>query len=74
MRQEAAMCQKTFSLIAAVVFLLITLGHLLRVVLGATFVVEGVSVPMWASVLAIILMGYLAFEGFRLWKRSRAGT
>jgi hypothetical protein len=57
-----------------VVFLLITLGHLLRVVLGATFVVEGVSVPMWASVLAIILMGYLAFEGFRLWKRSRAGT
>lgn len=68
------MSQRTFSLTAAVVFLLITLGHLLRVVLGATFVVGGVSVPMWASVLAIILMGYLAFEGFRLWKRSRAGT
>ncbi len=68
------MCQRTFSMTAAVVFLLITLGHLLRVVLGATFVVQGLSVPMWASVLAIILMGYLAFEGFRLWRKSRAGT
>ncbi len=67
------MSQKTFSLTAAVVFLLITLGHLLRIVLGATFVVEGVSVPMWASVLAVIMMGYLAFEGFRIWKRSRVG-
>ncbi len=67
------MSQRTFSLTAAVIFLLITLGHLLRVAVGATFVVEGVSIPMWASVLAMILMGYLAFEGFRLWRRSRAG-
>jgi hypothetical protein len=67
------MSQKTFSLTAGVLFLLIALGHLLRVALGATFVVEGLAVPMWASVLAVIVMGYLAYEGFRLWRKSRSG-
>ena len=60
------MRQETFSLTAGVVFLLIALGHVLRVALRATFVVEGVAVPMWASVLAVIFMGYLAYEGLRL--------
>jgi hypothetical protein len=64
------MRQKTFSLTAGVVFLMITLGHLLRVALGATLVVEGVAVPMWASVLAVIVMGYLTYEGFRLGRKS----
>ena len=60
------MTQRTFSLVVGVVFLLIAVGHLVRVVLGATFVVVGMAVPMWPSVLAVIFMGYLAFEGFRL--------
>ena len=67
------MNQKTFSLTAGVVFLIITLGHLLRVILGATFVVEGFAVPMWASVVAIVGLGYLAFQGFRLSGKSRLG-
>ena len=66
------MRQKTFSLTAGVVFLLIALGHLLRVALRATFVVEGVAVPMWASVLAMIVMGYLAYEGFRLGRKPQS--
>ena len=66
------MPQKTFSLTAGVVFLLIALGHLLRVALGATFVVEGVAVPMWASVLAMIVMGYLAYEGLRLSRKPQS--
>ena len=60
------MSQRVFSLIVGIVFLLIAVGHLLRVVLGATLVVEGMAIPMWPSVLAVIVMGYLAFEGFRL--------
>jgi hypothetical protein len=64
------MSQKTFSLTAGVVFLVIALGHLLRVALRATFFVEGVAVPMWVSVLAVILMGYLAFAGLRLGRKS----
>ena len=66
------MRQKTFSLTAGVVFLLIALGHLLRVALGATLVVEGVAIPMWASVLAMIVMGYLAYEGLRLSRKPQS--
>jgi hypothetical protein len=64
---------RTYFLTVAIVFSLIALGHLLRVVLRATFVVEGYAVPMWPSVLAVILMGYLAFEGFRLSGKPKPG-
>jgi len=63
---EETMSHRTFSLVVGVVFLLIAVGHLVRVILGATFVIEGMAVPMRPSVLAVILTGYLAFEGFRL--------
>jgi hypothetical protein len=33
-------------------FLLIALGHLLRMALGASVVVQNVSIPMWVSVMA----------------------
>ena len=65
------MCQKTFLLTAGVVFLLIALGHLLRVVLGATFIVKDVAVPIWASAVAVVIAGYLAFQGFRLSSKSQ---
>jgi hypothetical protein len=68
------MRQETFFLTAGVVFLLIALGHVLRVALRATVIVEGVAVPMWVSPPAVIVMGYLAYEGFRLWRKSRART
>ena len=64
------MNQRTFQLTAGVVFLLIAIGHLLRVVLKADFVVQGIAVPMWPSVLAVFFMGYLAFESFRLGRKS----
>src|SRR5205085_5990736 len=46
---EADMSQRTFSLIASVVFGLIALGHVLRIVFNLSFVVQDISVPMWAS-------------------------
>lgn len=67
------MSQRTFSLIVGVVFLLIAVGHLLRVFLGATLDVAGMAIPMWPSVLAAIVMGYLAIEGFRLSTKPRSG-
>lgn len=60
------MSNKTFSLAGGVIFLLIAIGHLLRVVFGWTFIVGGVSVPMWASGLAVLIAGFLAYEGIRL--------
>ena len=64
------MKQHAFELTAGVVFLLITLGHICRVAFGVSLVVYGVSVPMWASGIAIVIMGYLSYEGFRLAKKS----
>ena len=42
---EADMSQRTFSLTAGVVFGLIALGHVLRIVLGWSFMVQDFSLP-----------------------------
>ena len=68
------MSQRTFSLIASVVFGLIALGHVFRIVFNLSFVVQDISVPMWASGLAVVIMGYLAYEGFRLARKSSSGV
>ncbi|MEN6601566.1 MAG: hypothetical protein ABFD86_04060 [Bryobacteraceae bacterium] len=60
------MNQRAFSLTAGIIFLLIALGHLLRLLLDVPFVVQGISIPMWVSVLAAIIAGYLAYAGLRL--------
>ncbi len=67
------MSQRTFLLTAGVVFLLIALGHILRVAFGLVWTVGGRTVPMWASMVAVLLAGYLAYEGFRLGRKSRSG-
>jgi len=56
--------------VAAVVFGLIALGHVARLVFGVSFVVQDFSIPMWASGLAVVFMGFLAYEGFRLARKS----
>ncbi len=63
---EVAMSRYVYSLIAGIRFLLITLCHLLRIMLGVTFVVGEISVPRWASGAAVIFRGFLAYEGLRL--------
>ncbi len=65
------MSQRSYAFTAGVIFLLIALGHLLRVVFGVSFVVHDIPVPMWASVVAVIVIGYLAYEGLRLGKKGR---
>ena len=62
--------QRIFSLIATGVFGLIALGHVLRIVFGVSLVVNNISIPMWGSGLAFLVMGYLAYEGFRLARKS----
>ena len=63
------MSPKTFSLTAGVVFALVALGHFLRVIFAAEWTMQGRAVPMWASWVAIVIAGYLAYEGFRLSKK-----
>ena len=69
-KAEVVMSQRTFSLIASVVFGLIALGHVLRIVFNMSFVVQDFSVPMSASGLGVVILGYLAYQGFRLARKS----
>jgi hypothetical protein len=64
------MSQKAFSLTAGVLFLLIALGHLLRVVFGVSFVVHDIPIPIWASLVAAVVMGFLSYEGFHFARKS----
>ena len=64
------MSQKTFSLVAGVFFLLIAAVHVLRIAFSVSVVVQNTSIPMWASVIAVVVAGYLSYEGLRLARRS----
>jgi len=53
-----------------VFFLLAAVGHVLRITSGASVVIQDTPIPMWASWIAVVVMGYLAYEGFRLARKS----
>ena len=67
------MSQKTFSRVAGVFFALIALAHVLRIAFGAAVMVENTSIPMWASWIAVVILGFLAYEGFQGARKSRSG-
>jgi len=64
------MSQKIFSLVAGLIFFLIAVMHGLRLALKWEVVLNGWSVPMWVSVVAMVIAAYLAFEGLKLGRRS----
>jgi len=66
------MTQRTFSLIAAAVFLLIALGHAIRLLFGWHVTIENVVVPVWISWIGLAVAIYLAYQGFRLSGRIRS--
>jgi len=64
------MSQKIFSVVAGLIFLLIAVMHVLRLALKWEVVLNGWSVPMWVSVVAMVIAAYLAFEGLKRSRRS----
>jgi hypothetical protein len=64
------MNQKTFSLAAGLIFLLIAVMHGLRLAFKWEVILNGWSIPMWVSAVAIVIAAYLAFEGLKLGRRS----
>ena len=62
------MALKIYLKTAGTIFLIIAVLHLLRLVLGWNAVLEGWSVPLWLSAVALVVAGYLGYEGFRLSK------
>ena len=60
--------KKPFTFLAVLVFAIVALVHLLRLVYGWEATINGTAVPMWASVLALVVSGGLAVM---LWQESR---
>ena len=64
-QRRHGMKQKAFSLVAGLIFLLVAVAHLLRLLLKWSVILDGWTVPMWVSAIALVVAGLLAFEGLR---------
>jgi len=65
------MTVRTYTLTSSVIFLLVAVLHLLRLVLQENVMIGRWHVPMWASIVALVVAGFLSFAGFRLFKAQR---
>ncbi|MBI4135153.1 hypothetical protein HY477_00230 [Candidatus Uhrbacteria bacterium] len=64
------MSTRTYFQATGTIFGLIAALHLLRLVFGWEAQIGSIAVPMWVSVIAVILAGYLFYQSFRLGKHS----
>lgn len=64
------MGQKNFSLVVGLIFLLVAVMHFLRLTFKWEVALNGWSVPMWLSAVALLIAAYLAFEGLMFGRRS----
>lgn len=63
------MNQRTFSRVAGAIFFLIAVLHVVRLARGWQVTLAGWAMPSWVSWVALVVAGYLAYEGFRLGRR-----
>jgi hypothetical protein len=64
------MSKNTFCLVAALIFALVALLHLLRLYLGWPVLIGGWSVPMWVSWLGLVVTAALSVAGLSLVARG----
>ena len=64
------MDQKTFVLLAGVIFAIVAVCHLLRIFMGWPIVIDTWTVPMWLSWIALVIAGGLSYFGLSLVSRS----
>jgi hypothetical protein len=60
---------KPFTTAASVVFGLVCLGHITRLCLGWDVMVNGLHIPLWLSLVGMLVTGVLAFM---LWWEARS--
>jgi hypothetical protein len=65
------MSKQAYALVSCLIFLLVAVAHVVLLVWQWDVIVEGWHVPAWASVVAIVVAGYLSFEGFRTYRQTR---
>jgi hypothetical protein len=65
------MTVRSYALTTSFIFLLVAVLHLLRVVLQSDVFIGSWHFPMWASIVAVVVAGFLSFAGFRLYQAQR---
>jgi len=65
-REVIYMNRKSFCLTAGIIFIAIALLHLLRIVNGWKVAIGPWAAPDWISWVALVIAGYLGFEGIKL--------
>lgn len=64
------MTKNNFVSIVSFLLFIISVLHILRVFYGWESQIGNFVVPMWFSYVAVLLTGYLSFQGFRLAKKT----
>lgn len=59
------MDQKTFSLVAGIIFLAVAAMHLSRILMGWEAAIAGWQIPLWVSWAGVGVAGYLGYQGVR---------
>lgn len=59
---------KPYSTIAAAIFAVVALVHLIRLIQGWDVIVNGITIPLWVSVVGGIVTGGLAIL---IWRESK---
>jgi len=65
------MTVRTYAITSSIIFLLVAVLHLLRLVWQENVMIGSWHVPMWASIVAVVVAGFLSFVGFRLFQAQR---
>ncbi len=64
------MIWKPFSILAVFIFVLMALLHVLRLLFGWEVIINGAKVPIWVSLLGVVIAALLAFG---VWRESQRG-
>ena len=60
------MQQSTFIKLSGWIFGIIAVMHALRLVMGWEVIIGGLALPLWLSILPVLLGGYLAYQAMKM--------
>ena len=65
------MSTRIYAITTSIIFLIVAVFHAVRLFQHSEVIFDGWHFPMWASVVALVVAGFLSFEGFRLFRQAR---
>jgi hypothetical protein len=70
MERSSAMNTKAYLIVSTLIFGVVAVVHLLRLVLGWSVVLGMTSVPLWVSLLAVLVSASVAIWGLTLVRQT----